>query len=80
MVTPTQPADSTKKSVARRFSLRTSREVRGEIAKVYREFRTGAIDGGEARDAGYLLKILLDALRTDDLEARLAALEEQPAP
>ena len=63
------------KPQARRFLLRTAREVRAEVAKVYREYRTGKIDGATARDSGYLLKIIIDSIRADELEQRVEALE-----
>lgn len=68
-------AELAPKPPARRFLLRTAREVRAEVAKVYREYRTGKIDGATARDSGYLLKIIIDSIRADELEVRIEALE-----
>lgn len=55
--------------------LGTASEVRMEMARLYREARTGQIEISEATKLGYLLTQLANLMRIDDLEQRTAALE-----
>lgn len=61
----------------RRPALTDARGVRRELASVYLEFRRGELDARQANTAAFLLRCLLEAIRTDDLEARLSALEQK---
>lgn len=60
----------------RRPSLGTARGVRRELAAVYLEFRRGGLDTEQAKTAGFLLRCLLESIRTDEIERRLCLLEE----
>lgn len=62
---------------ARRPSLGTARGVRRELAALYLELRRGEIDEKHATSAAYLLKTILEAIRLDEIETRLARLEER---
>lgn len=59
--------------------LRSSENVRAELARTYRAFTLGQIDSPTAKTRGFLLQTLAGVIR-DQLEAeRLSALEEQIA-
>ncbi len=55
--------------------LGTAAEVRMEMARLYREARTGQMGVGDATKLAYLLTQLATLMRIDDLEQRTAALE-----
>jgi hypothetical protein len=46
-----------------------------EMARLYREARTGQMEVGDATKLAYLLTQLATLMRIDDLEQRIAALE-----
>lgn len=53
--------------------LRSSENVRAELARTYRDFRAGAIDSSTARTAGFLLQTLAAVIRDE----KLGEIEEQ---
>lgn len=59
----------------RRPGLGTARGIRREIAATYLELRRGEIDLDTAKASGFLLRCLLEAVRLDELEKRIEALE-----
>jgi hypothetical protein len=59
----------------RRFRLTDARGVRRELAALYAEFRNGEVDSDTARTGGFLLRTLLESIRTDVIEERITALE-----
>ena len=61
----------------RRPSLGNARGIRRELAACYLEFRRGDLDTEQAKTAGFLLRCLLESIRTDEIERRLAELEER---
>ncbi len=61
----------------RRPALGTARGIRRELAQTYLEFRRGQIDAETTKTAVFTLRTILEAVRTDEIESRLAQLEEQ---
>lgn len=59
----------------RKPSLGTARGIRRELASVYLEFRRGDIEADTAKTCGFILRTLLEAVRTDELESRITELE-----
>ncbi|MHB8249067.1 MAG: hypothetical protein ACYDCX_09335 [Acidithiobacillus sp.] len=55
--------------------LGTAAEVRMEMARLYRDARTGQMEVGDATRLAYILTQLATLMRIDDLEQRTAALE-----
>jgi hypothetical protein len=68
----TQCTDEAKK---KRFRLTDARGCRRELASLYAEYRNGKITGETAKTSAYIVRALLEALRIDELEARLTTLE-----
>lgn len=62
----------------RRFRLTSARGIRRELSSVYHEFRNGELSADDARTAGFILRTLLESVRIDELESRIAALESLP--
>jgi len=62
----------------RRFRLTSARAIRRELAALYAEFRNGSIDADGARTGAFILRCLLESVRTDELESRIVALENLP--
>ncbi len=60
--------------------LNTLRRVRGELARVYRDARTRRLDPADATKLTYMLGTLARILEVDQLEERIAALEERRSP
>jgi len=60
----------------------TSGDVKTEIARVYRQARRGQLDTSEGTKLVYMLRVLLTAIETTDVERRLDVLEgiNQPVP
>jgi hypothetical protein len=71
---PATPAPLAK---ARRFRLGDARGVRRELAALYSEFRNGKIDSDVARTGAFVLRCVLESIRTDEIEQRLNILEQQ---
>ncbi len=59
----------------KRVRLGTVREVRAELAKLYREARTGKIDAATATRLAYLLDLCSRMIERTELEDRVANLE-----
>lgn len=59
----------------RRPTLTSARGIRKELAGLYLEHRRGEIDCDHARTAAFILRTLLEAVRTDELERRVESLE-----
>ncbi len=55
--------------------LGTAAEVRMEMARLYRDARTGQVEITDATKLAYILTQLATLMRIDDLEQRTAALE-----
>lgn len=55
--------------------LGTAADVRMEMARLYRDARSGRVEVGDATKLAYLLSTLANLMRIDDLEQRTAALE-----
>ena len=58
-----------------RLNLSTAAGVRRELARVYRDARSGALDAQDATRLGYLLMQIAKMIELGDLERRLEALE-----
>lgn len=70
------PAPTTAAAIKRRrFRLTDARGVRRELAALYAEMRNGEIDTDTAKAGGFLLRCLLESIRTDEIEQRLNQLE-----
>lgn len=61
----------------RRFRLTDARGVRRELAALYAEMRNGEIDLDTAKAGGFLLRCLLESIRTDEIEQRISQLERK---
>jgi hypothetical protein len=61
----------------KRVRLGTIREIRGELAKVYREARSGKIDTATATRLAYLLDLMSRMIERSELEERVAVLESK---
>jgi hypothetical protein len=57
--------------------LDTLTAVRRELAKVYKDARTGKLDPQDGTRLGFLLVSLAKLIESSDLEARIAALEQR---
>jgi hypothetical protein len=55
--------------------LGTAAEIRAEMARLYRDARTGQVEITDATKLAYILTQLATLMRIDDLEQRTAALE-----
>jgi hypothetical protein len=64
---------------SRRIDLSTLRDVRLEIAHVYRKVDTGEIDSRDGARRAYMLKTIHDVIVSAELERRIKELEEQQA-
>lgn len=58
-----------------RLKLSTAEDVRRELARIYREGKGGHRDVSEVSKLANVLQILNRCIATDDLEARILALE-----
>jgi hypothetical protein len=70
MVAPAMP---------KRLRLSTARDVRRELHRLYGLLMAGELDNETARTGGFLLRTMLESIRTDELETRLAVLENLAA-
>lgn len=61
--------------VRRRFRLTNARGVRRELSAVYADVRNGVIDNDTGRTLAFMLRVLLESIRIDEIEERLTALE-----
>lgn len=60
-----------------RKALSKVEHCRSELAAVYRQARSGALDVADASKLANILYILTRMIETSDLEARIAAVEQQ---
>lgn len=60
-----------------RCRLDTADDVRRELAKLYRETRSGLIEPQDSTKMGWLLGEVRKAIETTTIEARLSALEQE---
>ena len=68
--------DDTKKKQPRIGTLKTALDCRRELAKAYRQYRTGLIDDKTARTSTSMLTALVSIIRDHDFEDRLTRLED----
>ncbi len=61
----------------RSLKLKTPRDVHRALAKMVNELRRGEIKPDIASKCGYLLNIMLAAMRENEIEERLAMIERQ---
>ena len=59
-----------------RAKLDTSSDIRHEVAKLYRETRSGLLDSAEATKLTWILISIQKIIESSDMETRLKALEE----
>lgn len=71
------PPPPTGKKVYARAKLATSTDVSRELAKLYREARSGRIDVSDASRLANMLSILSRILSDSELESRIEALEQR---
>jgi hypothetical protein len=60
-----------------RLPLKTAENVRAELARLYREGKTGRRDISDVSKLANVLQILGRMIETEDLESRLEKLERQ---
>lgn len=60
-----------------RIPLRSADDVCRELARLYRQMKSGAITPSDGTKLAYVLNLLRQAIETGELEARIAALENQ---
>jgi glycerol kinase len=58
-----------------RVKLDTSSDIRHEVAKLYRETRSGLLDSAEATKLTWILISIQKIIESSDMEARMARLE-----
>ena len=58
-----------------RAKLDTAQDLRRELAKVYRECRSGLLESSEATKLTYILIAIQKVIESSDMEARMARLE-----
>lgn len=63
----------------RRIDLSNLRDVRLELAHVYREMNAGRLESQDATRAAYVLRQIHDVIVTSELEKRLEELEQRQA-
>lgn len=61
----------------KRTKLGTVREIRTELARLYREARAGRIDAATATRLAYLLDLMSRLIERSELEERIEALESK---
>ena len=74
-------ADNTQQTrgPTRLWRLASVRSVRKELSAIYREARFGKLDWQSAARAAMVLQIMAKMIEQDDIEARIAKLEEAAA-
>lgn len=60
-----------------RIPLRSADDVCRELARLYRQMKSGAIPPADGTKLAYVLNLLRQAIETGELETRIAALESQ---
>ena len=71
--------DGTPGKPKRRIDLSSLRDVRLQLAVVYRQMDSGEIESQEGTRKAYVLKTIGDVIEMADLERRIAELEERQA-
>ena len=59
-----------------RAKLNTASEIRHEMAKIYRETRSGLLDSAEASKLTWMLASIQKVIESSDMEARMSRLEQ----
>jgi len=72
-------ATGTPDPAPRRIDLSTLRDVRVEMAKVYRRMDCGDIETAEGSKLVYVLRQIGDIIEMSDIERRIEAIEERQA-
>ncbi len=67
------------KNARYRCQLDTVNDVKRELAKLYREARSGLVPTGDATKLGWLLGEIRKTIETSDIEQRIEQLEQQAA-
>jgi hypothetical protein len=62
-----------------RCQLDTANDVKKELAKLYREARSGLVATSDATKLGWLLGEIRKTIETSDIESRIEQLEKQQA-
>lgn len=62
-----------------RIPLRTAGDVQRELARLYRQMKSGQIAPSDGTKMAYVLNLLRQAIETGDIETRLNALEQAAA-
>lgn len=63
----------------RRIDLSTLRDVRLELAHVYRQMDEGALESADGTKRAYVLKTIADVITLSELEKRIQELEDRQA-
>ena len=63
--------------IPRPGALNSIPRIRDELARVYRDARTGRIPTGEATRLAYILNVMARLIETGELEARIEKLERE---
>jgi hypothetical protein len=71
------PAKAAGMRQSRHLRLTTARALRRELAAVYAAFRRGDLSSEQTKTSVYVLRTLGEMLRLDEIESRLAALEQK---
>lgn len=58
-----------------RLDLSNAKDVRREMAAVYRSVKEGKLDGGDGSKLVYMLREIGQLIRTDEVQQRIEALE-----
>lgn len=74
-----KPIDSPPAKEGRRIDLSTLRDVRLELAAVYRQMDGGEIESADGTKRAYVLKTIADVIALADLEKRIQELEDRQA-
>ena len=59
-----------------KINLKDLDSCRRYLSRVINQLDDGVIDGKEARDRGYIIKIIADILQTQDIEKKVEELEK----
>ena len=59
-----------------RAKLDTAQDVRREMAKIYRETRSGLLDSAESTKLTWILASIQKVIESSDMEARMSRLEQ----
>ena len=72
-----QPVKSNTRITRYRASLDTYSDVKKEMAKIYRETRTGLLESTEATKLTWMLQAIQKVIESTDMESRLKVLEDE---